>query len=42
MIRIYIEPDLSKEDALKSLMHHMSNVYDEVVKGEIEGKVVGV
>lgn len=41
-LAIYLWPDMSREDSLKSLMHHMMNVYSAKVLPEIDGKLVNV
>lgn len=39
-VAIYAEPDMNRETALKSIMHHLLNVYEAKVLAEIDGKII--
>ena len=41
-LAVYSEPDLTREDSLKSLMHHLLNVYEAKALAEISGKLINL
>ena len=39
-VSIYFDPDAHREDAIKSLMHHLVNLYNKKVYKELSRQVI--